>query len=101
MINLTAFSDFARKSDIFQYELNKYFVCEQLGHNPASPCDRKAFEQIISRALVVLSYGFHGTLPIVNLIFAINIQELKSKCQHCKKRVVTLASEYKSTATSQ
>ena len=76
MINLTAFSDFARKADVFAAELEHYFRCEARGHDPENPCE---FKRVISETLVVLSYSLHGILPVVNLIFAINIQDLKSK----------------------
>ena len=78
VINLTAFSDFARKSEIFEHEIGTYFMCELKGHNSSDPC---VFNNPISTTLVILSYGFHGILPIVNLIFAVNVQDLKAKCK--------------------
>ena len=81
VINLTAFADFSRNSDLFQVRLSKYFACEQFGHNPELPCDRKPFEETVSSTLVILSYGFHGTLPLVNLVFTLNKNDIKMKCQ--------------------
>ena len=80
VINLTAFADFSHKSDLFQERLAKYFACEQFGHDPSNPCDRQPFEETLSSALIILSYGFHGTLPLLNLVFAVNINDLKGKC---------------------
>ena len=96
VINLTAFADFAHKADVFEAELNKYFSCEALGHNPENPCE---FDNVIITTLVVLSYAFHGILPIVNLIFAVNIQDLKKKCGPRMKRSVNTNSP-KQTTTS-
>ena len=101
VINLTGFSDFALKADIFQSELMKYLQCELPGHDPLNPCDRSAFEPIVSDALIVLSYGFHGMLPVVNLIFTISIQDLKIKCQVICGKIKNLStSNMKNTASS-
>ena len=81
-----AFSDFAGKADLFQNELNKYLQCELLGHDPLNPCDRSSLEPIVSDSLIILSLGFHGMLPVVNLIFTISVQDMKSKCEvFCSK----------------
>ena len=73
-----AFSDFVGKGDLFQNELGEYLQCELPGHDPLNPCER-SFETVLSRALIVLSYGFHGLLPVVNLIFTISVQDMKNK----------------------
>ena len=80
VINLTAFSEFARKSDIFEAELKQYFSCELHGHNPADPCDRERVERVLSEVPIILSYFFHGTLPVANLVFVISFQGLRNAC---------------------
>ena len=77
VISLTVFSDFARKSDIFEAELNQYFSCELHGYNPADPCDR---EQVISEVPAIFSSFFSGTLPVANLVFVISFQGLRNAC---------------------
>ncbi|ORU95080.1 MAG: hypothetical protein A6F71_10475 [Cycloclasticus sp. symbiont of Poecilosclerida sp. M] len=91
VINLTAFSEFARKSDIFEAELNQYFSCELGGHNPANPCDRERVERVLSEIPIVLAYLFHGTLPVANLMFVISFQGLRNACseRQAKKSFVT------------
>lgn len=79
VIGLTAFSDFVRKADLFQSELTKYFMCEFNGHNPLNPCNRTAIEAIENDALSILVYTLAGILPVVNLIFVINIQDVRRK----------------------
>lgn len=80
VISLTAFADFSHKSDLFQIRLAQYFTCEQSGHDPSNPCDRKPFEEAVSSTLVILSYAFSGTQPLVNLVFAVNVNDIKRKC---------------------
>ena len=77
VINLTAFSSFARKSDVFEAELNNYFLCELPGHDPLYPCDREKVESILSEVPVILSYGLLGSLPLANLVFVIRFDRLK------------------------
>lgn len=91
VIALTAFADFARKSDIFAAELDNYFICELGGHDPTNPCDRARFEGILSATLIVFAYAVHGLLPTVNLIFVISFKDLKSKCS--MKNILSKSSE--------
>ena len=86
VINLTAFAEFSHKSAISKKRLTSYFFCEQLGHDPQNPCN---FENTVSVALAILAYGFHGTLPLVNLIFALNIEEIKMIYKRRFKRKIT------------
>ena len=89
VINLTAFSEFARKSDIIGARLNKYLFCELRGHNPANPCD---LEMVVSEVLIILAYFFHGTLPVANLVFVISFQGLRNACskRRANKSAVTI-----------
>ena len=77
VINLTIFSEFARKSDIIGAKLNKYLFCELRGHNPANPCD---LERVVSDVHITFSYFFHGTLPVANLVFVVSFQGLRNAC---------------------
>lgn len=56
-----------------------YLMCELPGHNPVNPCDRSRFERYIADPFIVLSYAFHGTLPLANLIFTVSIEDLRRK----------------------
>ena len=100
MINLTAFADFSRKFDLLQERLAKYFACERFGHDPSNPCDRQPFEETLSSGLIILSYGFHGTLPLVNLVFAVNFNDLKAKCFRFRNSQKVDIKEVKNTTSS-
>lgn len=78
VINYTAFSEFVRKADLFEAELNKYFICELGGHDRMNPCDRERVERILSEVPVILAYAFSGFLPLANLVFVISFQGVKN-----------------------
>ena len=91
VINLTAFSEFARKSDIIGAKLNKYLFCELNGHDPANPCD---LEMVVSEVLIILAYFLNGTLPVANLVFVISFQGLRNACskRRTKRGAATITS---------
>ena len=96
---MTTFSIFTNKSDIIANELDRYFMCELSGHDPANPCDRERFERIINDVPVILAFGLHGILPLVNLIFVISVQDLREKCPcvFCQKTKDSVAMRDMST----
>lgn len=79
VVELTAFSEFIRRSALFFSALNEYFICELKGHDPLNPCDRGKFEDVYSEIPVILSYGTRGLLPLFNMIFVVNFATLKEK----------------------
>lgn len=84
VINLTTFALFARESGVFESSLRKYFTCELGGHDPANPCVRKT---TLSNVLVILSYAFHGSLPLSNLVFVISFQGMKKLCSQARVKI--------------
>ena len=55
----------------------RYFFCEQGGHNPSSPCSRSDVENMSLVSMQALSHILLAFLPVVNLLYAVNIAELK------------------------
>jgi hypothetical protein len=95
-----SFSDFARKADLFQNELKKYFLCELRGHDPLNPCDRSSFETLESDTLTILTFMFSGMLPVANLIFTISVQGVKNKCRVIRGKMKSISlSNTKNTVT--
>ena len=80
-IALTSFTISTKNSDILQEKLISYFFCELGGHDPDQPCDRSQFEQENSPVISTLSYILLGLFPIGNLVYALNISELKEICK--------------------
>ena len=76
VINLTTLTLSGRNTSVVANNLQKYFFCEQGGFNPSNPCslpnDIYHHPYISSLGHILLSL-----LPIVNLIYAVNIKELK------------------------
>jgi hypothetical protein len=90
VIGISALSGFARKADLFQSELVRYFTCEFNGHNPLNPCDRSIIEGIEPDGVTIMVYIIGGSLPIVNLIFVISIKDVKKRFMSLCGRVKTL-----------
>ena len=67
----------------------EYFNCERNGHNTSDPCSRLEFERLNNATLASFAYILLGLFPIVNLIYAVNIQELKVYCRCFKKKTAS------------
>ena len=68
-----------RSSELFAEQLSNYFVCEERGNDPNNPCDRNTFRQLTFPWWSVVSFALIFLLPAVNLVYALNIKELKEK----------------------
>ena len=61
-------------------DFGAYFICESLGKS----CDRSAVDRSIpDQILFDILQMIYGSFPAVNLLYAINIRELKQKWEHC------------------
>ena len=84
VISQTALTLSLRKQAKFEAQLKTYFCCESAGMNPGPSCER-SFERLSDSASIVISYVMLGLYPIANLVFVVNIKELKEIC--CRKRM--------------
>jgi hypothetical protein len=78
VVALTRFTFIVRNAEAFEGRLTDYFACEAGGKNP--DCDRNDFRQHTNPTLSAMSLALIGLFPAVNLIYAINVGELKEKC---------------------
>ena len=85
VIALTSFTLVTRDVEEFTDEVTKYFICEAAGVDPNNPCSRRGFEDLAVPAIPALSYILLGLFPAVNLIFAINLTELKQICGRARR----------------
>ena len=76
---MTSLTVRSRNLEQFAEQLSIYFVCEGRGNDPNNPCDRNAFRQLATPWLTVVSFVLDFLLPAVNLVYALNIKELKEK----------------------
>ncbi len=82
-VALTAFTLSTRDTPALVRNIGLYFLCEQRGHDPENPCSRDYIKNSDS-VLTTLSYVLLSLFPVVNLIYAINIRELKEFMQKMK-----------------
>ena len=94
VIALTAFTDFTRTFTGLAAEIEEHWRCELSGVDSENACgERKAsFESPAYTALSSISYILMGLLPAVNLIFAVNISELRQKFRTWCRRITKLYS---------
>ncbi len=77
----------------FHTKLSEYFMCEATGEFPGKvPCDR-SFGVLGPEILGVIAYVMVGFFPFVNLIYVVNIDELKMKLKMLLKRGMNLLSK--------
>ena len=86
---LTTFTISTKNAVTVIKEILLYFICERDGINPSQPCDRSRFEEFNNPVPGTLSFILLGLFPCVNLIFTVNVKELREKiepCVSCVKR---------------
>jgi len=76
-IALTAFTLTARNIDNLVTNIIDYFLCEKDGFDPDHSCRQDLNVTIDNVTIVTLSYVLLAMFPAVNLIYVINVKELK------------------------
>lgn len=61
--------------------LLEYFSCEQGGHNSSAPCPRSKFESFNYPVLTTLAYVLLALFPTANLVYTLNVSELRMSCK--------------------
>ena len=81
VIALTTFTVTTRNGALFGDAVTDYWQCEITGLDPENSCDRlrDSFEALTYPGLTSVSYILLGIFPAVNLIFAVNVKEIKQK----------------------
>ena len=80
VLSLTSFTLDMRNSKPFTEQLRSYFVCEAAGHDPSAPCDQSGFEQLAYPGVFIVAYALLSLFPAVNLVYAVDVAELRAKC---------------------
>lgn len=85
---LTSFTLSVRNIEPFAAELLRHFTCEQRGQNPENPmlCDRQRFRRLAYPEVTAAAFVLLGLFPVVNLVYVLNVKELKEKWKACRKR---------------
>ena len=81
VIALIAFTAITRTVGQFAAAVADYWRCELTGVDPENPCNelRASLEGLQFPVLTSCSYVLLGISPAVNLVFVVNISELKQK----------------------
>ena len=81
VVALTTFTISTRNDEMSAGIIAKHFICERNGVvDPGRSCDRSHVEGLGNPAWTTMSYILLGIFPIVNLIYAVNVQELREYC---------------------
>ena len=82
VVDLTSYTNVARNGPVLRESVQRYFFCEQTGRDSSKPCNRSEFENMTNAAETTLSYILLiAIFPVVNLLYIVNIQELKELCR--------------------
>ena len=85
IFTLISFTIATRNADQFSEELEKYFVCELIG--PSTPCPRQGFERLTQPEMTSIAYILLGLFPLANLVFVVNVREVKEKFDQCLPKI--------------
>ena len=88
----------------FISQLTSYFICESTGVTPGEACER-TFDRVDLDILRLATFTLMGFYPTVNLIYAVNAEELRKKWLRFRGRGSTRTSRNvplsrKATATN-
>ena len=82
-------------------EITLYFTCESLGTEMNCDSQRSSYQALLNPALNCLSYILLGIFPAVNLIFAVNTEELKQWCcRACRFHFFSVNGELSNAASA-
>ena len=98
VIVLITFSFATRNDDRLLEEITGYFTCELPGIDPQNPCDRSRYQSLLNPELNCISYILLGLFPVVNLIFAVNAEEIKQWCA-CARNFSLISTSRESPST--
>ena len=78
IVALTTFTVFTRDTPLLLNAVQRYFFCEQSGHNSSNPCDLGKFEKLTSTEGITLAFVLLMMFSMVNLIYIVSIEEIKN-----------------------
>ena len=99
MVALTGVSIPLRNAGPLTNALTEYWQCEAPGVDPENPCNRTSMEQQSNPELITISYVLLWIFPAVNLIFAVNIREIRQKFKTWSSRTATPTDSFSNANT--
>jgi len=92
VVAFSAFTVTTRNGTLFAAAIAEYWQCESAGLNSENSCDglRDSLRPLANPGLTSASYILLGIFPAVNLIFAVNVKEIKKKVKTWCGQAATL-----------
>ena len=86
LVTLSTFAVYFKNYKALEDELQKFYVCEEEGHDTSNPCDESGYFRIRARNLT--PFGFvliflHSFLHLMYVLKFNNIKTLRKKCLSC------------------
>ena len=94
VVALTSYTVSVRNTTPLVNSAQTYFFCEQNGHNSSEPCNLDELKTLANPAGTTLAYILlMGFFPAVNMVYIVNIEELKEMWKKClvKKRHLSMS----------
>ncbi len=73
----------------YSQSLVEYFRCELSGYNPKEPCTKSEIRRYSFPYIGAISFLVIGIYPVMTLIFALNIQNIRNICSKKKPGLST------------
>ena len=101
-IDITAYSLAISSTTNIEAAVKREFACEWFPrpHDPNFKCPKDYLAANLADGLSVVTFILLGLFPCLNLLYAVNFTEIKSKCRACYKRFSSSSGESRSRATS-
>ncbi len=101
VLALTTFTIFSQTLPLFMKRLFEYFTCEQTGSPESAPCDTGGFQDLTNPIPANMSFVLLAVNPWLNLVFALNIRELKELlCPYVQRTKSLLIRDQSSITTT-
>ncbi len=85
-VALSSLTISTRNIETLQEALVKYFSCEQDGLDQNNPCSQNDIEKLLHPYLRAFSYVFLGLFPVFNMIYIVNVQEMRNTIKKWQRK---------------
>ena len=85
---ITAYTVNSRNNSNYLSNFQKFLFCEQGSHISSNPCINSGHEGFGLMFIQMLSGVLLGFLPLVNMVYVVNIQELKDLWKKHSRSIV-------------
>ena len=89
IVHLSYFAAELSGFEDYQLKIAVYFACETTvgDGGPNSTCNRSPFEDLTSGGNEIAFYILFGLLPLVFMVYVVNVEDLKKIWSKCKEKL--------------